>query len=241
MVVEMARYLLAELIIDIHNRYDFLERQCADYLYNGNAPEDFTVRVTDVEIQQEQTITGNVDYDCGYLESVCTYRKIGMKLPLYDAMLLHAAVISCDGKGIAFLARSGVGKTTHTLLWKRIFQEQLRIVNGDKPIVRFFDGAPYAYGTPWAGKENLQCNERVQLTDICFIERSLDNSVLRVDPMDYIDALMQQVLLPSEMVPAEKTLELLDKMVSNCKFWVIRCNVCDDAAMIAYNTIFGDG
>lgn len=156
-------------------------------------------------------------------------------------MLLHAAVISCDGKGIAFLARSGVGKTTHTLLWKRVFQEQLRIINGDKPIVRFFDGVPYAYGTPWAGKENLQCNGCVRLTDICFIEQSLDNSVLRVDPMDYIDALMQQVLLPSELVPAEKTLELLDKMVSNCKFWVIRCNVCDDAAMIAYNTIFGDG
>lgn len=240
MVIEMALYQLAELIVNVHNCYDYLERQCIGYKYNGNAPADFTVRVTEEDIQRERILSGEADYDNGYLESVCAYRMIGMELPLHDAMLLHGSVISCGGKGIAFLARSGVGKTTHTMLWKQVYQERVCVINGDKPIIRFFDGVPFAYGTPWAGKENLQINQCVQLMDICFIERSADNSVCRADPMDHLDSLMQQVLLPPDLAPAEKTLELLDKLVSGCKFWVIRCNMSNDAAMIAHDTIFGD-
>lgn len=116
----------------------------------------------------------------------------------------------------------------------------MRIINGDKPILRFFDDVPFAYGTPWAGKEKLQSNDRVPLTDICFIERSPDNSVFRVEPVERRNALMQQLLLPSDPAAAEKTLELTDRMLSVCNVWVIRCNISEEAAIIAYGTIIGE-
>jgi hypothetical protein len=235
----MARYLLADFVVDIENQYDFLQRQCAEYEYNGNTPADLKIRVTDEERCREQSLSA-ADYSGGYLESVCAYRKLCMQLPLLDAMLLHGSVISCKGRGIAFLARSGVGKTTHTMLWKRVYGEQVRIINGDKPIIRFFDGVPFAYGTPWAGKERLQSNTRVQLTDICLIERSPNNSVSKVRPADYLGSLMQQVLHPSEPAAAIKSLELLDRLLSACNFWVIKCNVSDEAAIIAHDTILGE-
>jgi hypothetical protein len=163
-----------------------------------------------------------------------------VELPGYDGFLLHGSVIDCGGKGIAFLARSGVGKTTHTMLWKQVYGERVRIINGDKPIVRFFDGVPYAYGTPWAGKENLQCNDRVPLIDICFIERSSDNQVLPIRPEECLAAVMQQILIPSDPMMASRTLTLLDGLLSTCRLWVIRCNISQDAAILAHDTILGE-
>jgi hypothetical protein len=125
-------------------------------------------------------------------------------------------------------------------LWKQEFPEKVRIINGDKPIVRFFDGVPYAYGTPWAGKEGFQCKDRVQLTDICFIERGRENSVRQLDPMEYFNHLMVQTLYPSQEEAAEKTLALLDMLMTRCRFWSIRCNTSPEAAHVAYHTILGE-
>lgn len=236
----MALYSLADFIVDLDNQHDSLTRQCMEYRYDGTAPADFIVRVTEEELRREQSITPDIHYSQGYLESVCAYRQLCMALPMRDAMLLHGSVIECGGKGIAFLARSGVGKTTHTMLWKQVYGKQVRIINGDKPIIRFYGDVPYAYGTPWAGKENLQINDRVPLTDICFIERNPENSVSRVDPTDHLGAVMQQILHPSEPVAAFKTLELLDRLLSVCNVWVIKCNVSEDAAITAHDTILGD-
>ena len=236
----MALYSLADFVVELENQHDFLTRQCMEYRYDGTAPADFIVRVTEEELLREQSITPDIHYSEGYLESVCAYRQLCMELPMRDAMLLHGSVIECGGKGIAFLARSGVGKTTHTMLWKQVYGEQVRIINGDKPIIRFFGDVPYAYGTPWAGKENLQINNRVQLTDICFIQRSPENSVSRADPTDHLGAVMQQILHPSEPAAAIKALELLDRLLSVCNVWVIKCNVSEDAAITAHDTILGE-
>ena len=181
-----------------------------------------------------------INFSAGYLESVCAYRNLCLRLPGYDAFLLHGSVIECEGRGVAFLARSGVGKTTHTMLWKQVYGEQMRIINGDKPIVRFFDGIPYAYGTPWAGKEKFQCNARVPLTDICLIERSLENQVVQISPEECLNALMQQILVPADPQMAIRTLQLLDRLLSVCRIWIIRCNISQEAAILAHDTILGE-
>lgn len=234
----MTYYSIADFIVDIQNRFEYLEKQCAEYSRDGDAPADFTIRVTDEDLRQER-LSSDAAYSDGYLESICAYRKLCLDLPLHDALLLHGSVIACHGRGIAFLARSGVGKSTHTLLWKKIYGDAVTIVNGDKPIVRFLDGVPYAYGTPWAGKERLQTNTRTPLTDLCIIERGEQNSVTPADPAQYLSALMGQVLHPSEPTRAVGTLELMDALMKHCRLWVIRCNMSDEAARTAHDAIFG--
>ena len=233
----MALYQFADLIIELNNEYDFLVKQCAEYGYKGAASPAISVSVTREEIQREHEFLPQMDL--GYLESVCAYRKLGYQLPDYDAFLLHGSVIDCGGRGIAFLAESGVGKTTHTMLWNRVYGDQMRIINGDKPIVRFFDGVPYAYGTPWAGKENYQCNDRVPLTDLCFIQRSGENRVVPIKPEECINAVMRQMIIPPDPQTAIKTLQLLDRLLSSCGLWVIGCNISQDAAILAHDTILG--
>ena len=118
----------------------------------------------------------------------------------------------------------------------------MTVVNGDKPIVRFFDDEPetaYAYGSPWMGKEKLGCNMRTKLKHICFIERSATNYVEKVDKTSITDRLIKQIYMPKDTAAVINTMMLVDRLINCCDFWVIHCNMEPDAAEVAYNTVFG--
>lgn len=232
----MSKYLIADMIVEFKNRYGYLDNQCRSYLCNKTAPAEVSVFVTEDELRQER-ILSDCNYSDGYLESICTYRKLCLAITQHDGILLHSSVISADNRGIAFLAPSGTGKTTHTVMWKRLLGDKCTIINGDKPIIRFFDGVPYAYGTPWAGKENFETNAKVRLTDLCFICRGEVNSVKPLTPAECIDKIMIQILRPKEPVPALKTLELVDKLLHSCRLWLVKCTPTVEAAKTAYNAI----
>lgn len=209
-------------------------------------------------------------------------KKISDWIPEYNAILMHSVVIDISGTGVAFSALSGTGKSTHLANWyaylngtadmpeslKRLLKDEnlniekdgslpeLTIVNGDKPIVRFFDedfckendleipkgtefGVPYAYGTPWCGKEHLGCNMRTPLKHICFIERSDTNFVTKIDKAQAVDRIMQQVYMPKDPVALSKTLELVNRLINSCELWIIHCNMEPESAEVAYKAIFG--
>lgn len=230
----MLNLRLADLNFQIHNKYGYLEETCVDYISDGTP--DFSVTVTEEEIKKEQT--DGVD-DVGYLESLAVYRKISEILPCHNGFLMHGTVIDVDGCGIAFLAKSGVGKTTHMMNWKTLLGNRLTVVNGDKPIIRIIDSKPYAYGTPWAGKEKLNTNMKTPLKKVCFIERSPSNSCEKLDK-NVLHRLLPQVYKPADQNAFVKTLDILDKVIEGVDFYVIKCNKEISSAQIAYNEIFNN-
>ena len=146
-----------------------------------------------------------------------------------------------DGEGVAFAAHSGTGKTTHMRLWQELLGDRFKVINGDKPIIRFFEDEPdtaYGYGTPWCGKERLGCNERTKLKHICFIERATENSCVELEPNQVIDEIFNQVYMPENPMAAMATMQLINRFLSSCKIWRIYCNMDISAASTAYNTIF---
>ena len=190
---------IAEVLVAVENRYAFTERLCVDYIANVSPDEcDFSVSATPEEIAAENSDGGT--FSPAYCESLALYRKTCTRMLDYDAFLLHAAVVSYGGRGFAFAAKSGTGKSTHVAQWMRALGDDVTVVNGDKPILRWRNGeaaeakdagAPnetpggeavevacdqlagefIAYGTPYCGKENWGQNTSVPLHAVCFIER----------------------------------------------------------------------
>ncbi len=231
----MATYKIADFIVELKNKYDYTDKLCKNYLYDGDDAPDFSVSVTEEEIEKELSV--NDITDRGYAESVCIYRRICLDVLSYDAILLHAAVVDVDGKGYAFLARSGVGKSTHTRLWQAMLGDRLTIVNGDKPIVRLVDGRFYAYGTPWCGKEGFNTNTKTTINALCFIERSEDNFIEKQSADETVRRIIKQVILPVDIKKAEITLDLLDKLVSATPAYCMHCNISPEAAEVCYNAL----
>lgn len=224
---------VAKLRIGIDNKYQWVQKQCADYIVD-DSQVDFTVSVTEDEIARESSVSTRPFSDA-YCESVCIYRKICHMLPQYNAFLLHAAVVECDGESYAFVAPSGTGKSTHASLWCKCFGDRARIINGDKPIIRFFDdGKVWVYGTPWCGKEGYNINTSSPLKSVCFINRGEDNYITSFAGSEMVSRLITQVLIPEDVANIIRLTALLDRLVKAVPCYMLTCNMDLSAAIVAY-------
>ena len=128
---------IAGVLVAIENRYAFTERLCADYIVDVSPDEcDFSVSATAEEIAAENNDEGA--FSPAYCESLALYRKMCTHMLGYDAFLFHAAVVSYAGRGYAFAAKSGTGKSTHVAQWMHALGDRVTVVNGDKPILRWW-------------------------------------------------------------------------------------------------------
>ena len=231
-------YKIADFNINVKNVYSYII--CKTNEFDSDAENgEYDVELDQQDIEQEKLFS-EVDVSLGHIKRAAVLRKLAEWLPIHNAFVLHSACFDVDGVGTVFAAHSGTGKTTHMNLWQELLGDKMTIVNGDKPVIRFFDDEPeipYAYGTPWNGKEKLGCNMRTPLKHICFIERSETNYVERVDKNNAVDRIMNQVYMPKDPVAVMNTMQLIDRLLDCCNLWIIHCNMEPEAAEVAYNAI----
>lgn len=233
----MFKARIADFNILFEEYYNLLYLNIGDFEADFNEP-DIIVVTTLEDIEAEEKISEH-PYRPYQYEHTAAFRHLAEKLPQNGACVLHSCFINAQGRGIAFTARSGTGKTTHMRLWQEMLGSEMEIVNGDKPIVRFIDGIPYGYGSPWRGKENYGGAGRAPLTDICIIERAEKNETIPTTKEEAVMILLGQVYMPESPEGVAATMEIINKIVEKCRFWKIRCNMNLDAATTAYNAIFG--
>ncbi len=224
---------MAGITVRIDNKYKYIEQLCRDYIAEPSAEPDLDISVSEDDIDRELlSIPG---YSRGYIEGICIYRSICRALPLkFNGFVLHSAIIEYEGRGYGFSAASGTGKTTHIRLWQKRFGEGVRIINGDKPIVRFVDGKFYAYGTPWCGKEGYNINTAVPLEALCFVERATENSIKPIGAADALMRIIKQTIIPTDLESVDSFFPLLDKMLTTVPSYVLGCNISEEAAEVAY-------
>ena len=108
--------------------------------------------------------------------------------------MLHASAVSYGGRAYLFSGPCGIGKSTHTKLWKQAFGDEAVVFNDDKPALRFLDGRWYAYGTPWCGKDGINTNLKVPLAGICFLEQGSENRISFLSPKDASPFIIPQTM-----------------------------------------------
>lgn len=232
----MFKIKIANLIVEIDNQYDFVKKHCSDYIVDNSLKSDLCVKASENDIENERKVALK-DFSDGYLESVCIYRNIAYALPKFDAFVLHAAVVRVGDFAYAFSAKSGVGKSTHIKLWKKLLGDKVSVINGDKPIIRVIDNKIYAFGTPWCGKEGYNSNESAVFKALCFIERNDKNEIDILNNFDALKLIMNQVVIPKTTENIESFLNLLDCTFKNVDVWKLKCNMDISAAELSYNTM----
>lgn len=96
-----------------------------------------------------------------------------------DAVLVHASLVRHCGRGYAFIAKSGTGKSTQVSMWLRHIPD-CDLMNDDNPVVRIIDGKAWIYGSPWSGKTPCYRKVKAPLGAITRIDRASSNSVERL-------------------------------------------------------------
>ena len=231
----MAIYRIADLNIDIRNRYPQVNRQCAAYLAPPDAVADMTLSVEEEEI--DRAVALQPQFSRGYHESICLYRHLCTAMLHHRAFLMHAAVVKYNGGAYAFSAKSGTGKSTHIALWRQYIGEDVTIINGDKPILRQAEDSFIAYGTPWCGKEGWNRNDCAPLRAICFLERSTENYIRKLTAAEAVERIFHQLLRPKTAAEMDLTVSLADALLRTVPVYLLGCNISREAAELSFRTL----
>lgn len=236
---ELLKIELAGICIGIKSLHDGFRKFCAEYVSEGN-PE-FVIEVTgkDIEEENERVIDymGRSDTPELELEKLYVYREIAERLPDYNSFLMHAAAIRVDGNAFLLAGPSGAGKTTHARLWKKVFQDRMRVINDDKPIIRTDGDEIMVCGSPWCGKERWHNNIKAPLKAVFFVNQADENSIAKMQHGEAWGALLNQVYRSRDAANMQKTLKYLDNMINRTDIYSLYCNRDTDAVMTAYEAL----
>ena len=233
------KFRIADIVFTADIRYRYAYEIMKDYLTDDDVEPEFHIEATDEDIAREKELSPHALSSAGY-ESTALYRKyIYIVMERYNAFFFHCSSIEVDGKAVMFTARSGTGKSTHRNLWLKNFGDRVTVINDDKPIIRRIDGEYRVFGTPWQGKESLGANISVPAYALCFLSRAEENYIGAIDTPQVIARALNQTVRPREPELMSNLLELLDGFLTQVRCFDLRVNMNDDAAVVAYNGIFG--
>lgn len=108
---------------------------------------------------------------------------------------IHSASILYKDRLWIFSGPSGMGKSTHTNLWKQIYDTP--IVNGDLNLLAMTSNGPIVYGMPWCGTSGISDTNSYPLGGIIFLGRSNENIVEELSPDKKALLLMQRLISPA--------------------------------------------
>ena len=227
---------IADLVVEMHINFDFCEMHCLEYRASNLLPSDIVAKASELDIQKEKS-QYDTELSNGYCEDICLYRSIAEQLPSFDRVVFHGAAVEVDGKGYIFTAPSGTGKTTHISLWLEYFGDKVKIINGDKPILRLEGDSVSVHSTPWAGKEGMQRNASAPVGAICLIRQAKENKITKISPRECFEELVKQFYLPKDTAMRIKTIDIVDRVLKKVPIYMLECDISREAAELSFNTL----
>ncbi len=228
---------IADTCIHIEHRHPLVRLICRDYIVD-KAPAFLTVLLTEDEIKDALQTYETVQ-TLGEAENLLVFLTILRSAYRFQAVPLHAAVIEYEGRGYAFSAASGTGKSTHIRLWNEVFGDGVHVINGDKPLLKAVQDETgvcriRAYGMPWCGKEGQQVNASVPLAGLCFLERGTENAIRTCSEDEAVAHFFENIPAPSCDAEAAFYLQFADTVLSHLPVYLLQCTQSREAALTAY-------
>ncbi len=111
-----------------------------------------------------------------------------------DGVLVHAAGIDLDGRGLIFPGCSGAGKSTLTRLFADSGEGNL--LSDERVALRLTDAKWQVFGTPWAGTEGIGRNGCAPLTGMFFLKHDTQNRIRKITAENALERLLPILSIP---------------------------------------------
>ncbi len=131
---------------------------------------------------------------------------------------LHSASLLYKDKAWLFSGHSGMGKSTHTNLWKELYE--INLLNGDLNLLAIANGQPVVHGIPWCGTSEICTTETYCLGGIILLNQA---------PTDRIEELTEdkkQLLVSQRLISPAWTVELFERNIEIVADMVSKIMVC---------------
>lgn len=158
----------------------------------------------------------------------------------HNTLFIHASLVRHRGKGYAFTAKSGTGKSTQVANWLKTIPD-CDLMNDDNPIICIIDGKAFIYGSPWSGKTPCYRHVCAPLGAVTKISRAMDNRVERLSPLAAFG-----IILPScaamkwDHTLYSRICDTVTALVSAVPVYVLHCTASPESAIVCQKAIAHD-
>lgn len=155
---------------------------------------------------------------------------------LHDMVVLHSASLLYQGKAWLFSGHSGAGKSTHTNLWKELYNVPL--INGDLNLLAVENGCPMVHGLPWCGTSRIVDTHSYPLGGIILVKKALQNSSVVLNDSRAQLLVAQRLISPSWTEKLlQKNLRFVAELAPHILICRLYCTKTPEAAETARKTI----
>lgn len=225
-------YEIAGLKVKMEPKYGRLKRQSASYASSGVPvlevkpdPKDAASQVV-ARLSEEER------------EYICCSAAFSRGIVEHGRFFLHASAVAYQGEAYLFSAPSGTGKSTHTGLWRKQFPGSF-LLNDDKPVLWPREESITAWGTPFAGKTDLQVNLGVPVKGICFLTQGRENRIRKLPETEALAQMLNNTWRPEHNGSMERLLDLMEQVINHVPIFQMECTTQPEAARLSYGVMKG--
>ena len=163
-----------------------------------------------IEITPEQCACAARGYEPGTLpesvEDLELCAKVCAALLPHGRAIIHAVCFVWCGKE-----------------WKRLFPNEVEMLNGDKPVLNFDKQYVTVSASPWAGKENMRQLRTAPLGGIVFLAQDKQNIIKRLSPKEAGVRLFLQFIIPCDNAEQVRfAAQYTERILERTPVWLLR-------------------
>ena len=228
-------YLIADIKTKVPTTGGMTSR-CLDYQIEG-LDKEAEIVIDESKYNYEYWENIGIDKDgAAYMESGTQFYY---KLLDYEGMMLHASATVIDKETYLFVGQSGIGKSTHAELLKKVYPNAM-LINDDKPALRCVNNRWMVYGTPWSGKNGININTSYPLKGICLLTTRRDrNDIRKADTLTAVTSLISCSAGRGSKESLRKLSRLIDKLIKDIPIYEMDSLANEQSAILAYNMMRG--
>lgn len=225
-------YEIAGLKVEMEPEYGRLMHQSESYKSSGTP----VIIVKPDPYDEEHVVMDNPSE--GEREYICCGAAFCREIIPFGRFFLHASAVVYEGEAYLFSGPSGVGKSTHTALWRKMLPGSY-ILNDDKPVICPEENKITVWGTPFAGKTDLHVNKGVPLKGICFLKQGSVNQIEQVSESAALALMLNNTYRPRDAAGMNRLLDMMERVVKHSRIYEMSCTREPEAAEIAYRVMKG--
>ena len=135
-------------------------------------------------------------------------------LPSHSGVLVHAAGISRNGRGLFLAGKSGAGKTTFMRQCQS--RDDIEGLSDDRIIARLQEETLRLHGTPWAGEGRVAQAKTSAFSALTFLHQSSSNELRGISPLNAFQQLMPTAsILWFDRLRMEQAMAFCEELVQN--------------------------
>ncbi|MGE4320058.1 MAG: hypothetical protein AB7E61_01260 [Acholeplasmataceae bacterium] len=156
----------------------------------------------------------------------------------FNNIPIHGSAISYQNQGMIFSAPSGTGKSTQRTLWQTYLNDQIIVINDDKPMI-YKNHQFMVTSMPFSGKSKMSTHIEVPLKAIIFLKQASKPKIQKLDDIHAVKYMLENVYRPAHKTHYEWLLTMIHMLLEEVDIYLLEATKEKDTFDILYDTLFG--